>query len=583
MAFRAYKHPNRKIDEDYYVWISENEPTNLELLQQKKDSKDFIYSPCISIITPVYKIAPEILKKAIYSVIDQTYDNWELCIVEANSENKKIKVLLKEISHKYPRIKVKFLKENLGISENTNIALSLVTGEFVCFLDHDDTLAPFALFEIVKVLNENKKIDLFYSDRDILSEDGKIRYNPLFKPDWSPDILLSANYLAHLCVIRKSVIDAVGGLCKDLDGAQDWDLYFRITEKTQSIYHIPKVLYHWRSISTSCAVNGVKAKPYIMDAQRISMERHFKRCGLSAVVQIKDPGVWHIQWNLPIDKKVSIIIPSNNILLLNNCINSIISLTEYMDYEIIIIDTGLDTSIDLEFFETIKTMETIKIIKYSDNFNYSRVNNIGSHHAQGEILLFLNDDTKVISPEWLKEMVGWVIIEEIGVVGAKLLRPDNTIQHAGVIIGLTGFAGHPFAGNYMHSMGYFGSTDWYRDYHAITGACMMVRREVFEEVGGFDETFILCGSDVELCLRIIKKGYRIIYNPFAILEHLESASRGSSIPKDDFQRSYEHYKLILEYGDKYFNKNLSYWNNSPKLHKKGEIEPLSFVKEMLQE
>ena len=586
MSFRAYRTYQRsrwKTDEEYSLWILDNEPSTSDLLQQKKDSKNFIYSPCISIITPVYNPPPEVLKDMIYSVLDQTYDNWELCIVDGNSESTEVRSILKKFSDKDSRIKIKLLDKNYGISGNSNIALSLATGEFIALLDHDDTLAPFALFEVVKVLNEYKNLDFIYSDKDLISEDGECRYSPLFKPDWSPEIMLSANYLTHLCVIRKNIIDNIGGFCEDVDGAQDWDLFLRVTEKTRSIFHIPKVLYHWRSITTSCAAGGVNAKPYVVEAQRITIERHLKRCGLSARVNMRDPGVWHIQWDLPIEKSVSIIIPSENISSLKNCVTSILSLTDYVNYEVVVIDLGLDKTLDSEFYEYLKSNKSIKIINYSGVFNSSLVNNIGSHHAQGELFLFLSDKISVISSDWLEEMVGWSIQEKVGVVGAKLLSSDRIIQHAGVIIGLTGSAGYPFAGNSEYIMGPFGFTDWYRDYLAVTGACMMVRREVFEEVGGFDESFTLYGSDVEFCLRVYQKGYRNIYNPFAKLEHPALVSKETPIPKDDFQRSYQCYKSFIEIGDPFFNRNLSYWSNVPRIRRPGEKEPIDFVKEVVEE
>jgi O-antigen biosynthesis protein len=567
---------------DYQEWIEKNEPTSDELIQLKKISKNFSYRPKISIITPIWNTDEKILRPAIESVINQVYDNWELCIVDGNSTNPNIKKILTNFSNDDTRIKTKFLDKNLGISGNSNVALSIASGEFITFLDHDDTFAPFALFEVVNSLNKNSDLDLIYSDKDLLTEDGKERFNPLFKPDWSPEILLSANYLAHLCVIRRSILEVTGNLNAEMDGAQDWDLFFRITEKTNRIYHIPKILYHWRCIDTSCAQLGAQAKPYVIGAQKLVLEMHLKRCGLKGEIIFRDPGLWYVKWDIPSQKKVSIIIPSRNIHLLKTCIDSIFNCTDYKNYEIVVIDTGIDESACPDYYKALLNNKSIQVVKYSGDFNYSLANNIGSSHAKGEILLFLNDDIKVISPDWMDEMMGWVIQKDTGVVGAKLLKPDKTIQHAGVIIGLTGFAGHPFAGANEITMGPFGSSEWYRDYHAVTGACLMVKRGVYEEVGGFDEEFTLCGSDVEFCLRVERRGYKIIYNPFARLEHLESVSRGTVIPIKDFKLSYQHYQPYIEAGDPFFNKNLSYWNTIPKIKKPGEKEPIDFVKDMIQ-
>lgn len=566
----------------YSEWIEQNEPSVADLLNQKIESRSFPYTPCISIITPVFNISPEILECTLQSVIDQTYGNWELCVAEGNSENPEVRNLLKRNAESDQRIKVQFLDENIGISGNSNTALSMATGEFVLFLDHDDLLAPFALYEVVNALNQHPPPDLIYSDRDIVSEDGKTRSNPLFKPDWSPELMLSVNYLAHVCVIRKEILDTIGQFKREIDGAQDWDLFFRVTENTDRIVHIPKILYHWRSVTTSCATRGQEAKPYVTDAQRAAIEGHLKRRALQGRATINPSGWGYVRWDLPVEKMVSIIIPTKNLSLLKCCLESLFSQSDYTNYEILVIDTGLDASGDPGFIHRITELPNVKIIEYHSPFNYSAVNNLGSRHAAGEIFLFLNDDIKVISPGWLRELVSWSLQDKIGVVGAKLLHPGGTIQHAGVILGLTGFAGHIFSGSADHVMGMFGSTDWYRDYYAVTGACMMVAREIFEEVGGFHEQYTLCGSDVEFCLRVHAKGYRIVYTPCAILEHLEAASRGTDIPKGDFSLSYDHYVSYIERGDPYFNPNLSYWSCIPALRKGTENTPIGFMQGVLK-
>lgn len=576
---REYLRSTQWRENRYPEWIAENEPSREELIQQKEISKKFSYSPCISIITPVYNTSPNILTRTIQSVLDQTYENWEFCIVDGNSENPDVKDIINRFSEGDPRFLVKYLQKNQGISGNSNIAISMATGDFILFLDHDDTLAPFALFEIVQALNRNDALDLLYSDKDLLSEDGTYRFDPLFKPDWSPEMLLSVNYLAHLCVIRRNALDTVGFLDPEIDGAQDWDLFLRVTEKTDKIYHIPKILYHWRNTGTSCATRGQDAKPYIANAQKKAIKKHLERCNRKGNVYLLPQGWSHIQWDLTSKILVSIIIPTKNLNLLKNCLESLFSVTDYQNYEIIIIDTGLDPAIDPAFMKKISNLQNLKLIRYERPFNYSAVNNTGSWYAKGEILLFLNDDIKVVSPEWLLEMVFWSIQGDIGVVGAKLLYPDKTIQHAGVVLGLTGFAGHPFQACADHTMGLYGSTDWYRNYSAVTGACMMVRRDIFEEVGGFNEDFILCGSDVEFCLRVRNMGYRVLYNPFAILEHCESATRGCEIPQEDFLTSYQHYSSILESGDTYYNPNLSLWDWTPNLKRADEKTSIDFIKE----
>lgn len=587
----------------YEVWIQKNEPGELELKRQKELSQQFNYKPLISIITPVYKPPPAILEATIESVIFQTYDNWEMCLADGGSKDKEVRKIIEKFSQKDPRIKVKFLDENLGISGNSNIALNLAKGDFVALLDNDDLLAPFALFEIVKSLNDNRELDLIYSDKDIVSEDGKQRLEPLFKPDWSPEIMLSSNYLTHLCVIRKSLVDEVSGFISETDGAQDWDLFLRVTEKTNKIHHISKVLYHWRESKTSSALRGTVSKPYISDAQRTVLHNHLQRLGRSADLTLiplsnrkkkrflslflgrtaNRLGIWRIKWIIKDKIKISIIIPTkDNLRKLRPCVESILNKSSYQNFEIIIIDTGSKEPENLTYYNQLSKNPKIKIVNYMKSFNYSAVNNLGVKHATGEIVLFLNDDTEVITSDWLEEMAGWIQQEEIGIVGAKLLKPDNTIQHAGVVLGMQGFAGHPFAGASEYCWGPFGSTEWYRDYLAVTGACMMLRKKVFEEVGGFNESFILMGSDVELCLHIWKKGYRVVYTPFAKLLHYEASTRGHDIPIQDFLVSYEHYKPFLNKGDPYFNINLSRWNTIPCIKLPGEKETCEFVHEVLR-
>lgn len=558
----------------YERWYSKTEPSIDDLKGQRALAKKFGYRPLISIVTPIYNTPPAILEATIKSVIDQTYDNWEMCLVDGNSEEKKIREIIDKYARSDSRIKIKYLDRNLGISGNSNEALKLVNGEFVALLDHDDLLAPFALYEVVQALNKNRKLDFIYSDRDLITEDGSRRFQPLFKPDWSPDIMLSANYLTHVCVIRKGLVDEVGGFSSETDGAQDWDIFLKITERTREIYHIPKILYHWRTLDTSCSIMGAQAKPYIFDAQCRAIEGHLQRIGMKGRMIIYETGFWRVKWQIGEESKVSIIIPTkDNTQMLRNCVNSILFKSSYKNFELIIIDTGSRKDTSKRYYEDISNNKKIKIISYEGPFNYSRVNNMGAKHATGDVLLFLNDDTEAISTDWIEELIGWAEQEQIGVVGAKLLRADNTIQHAGIVIGMQGFAGHPFSGAREGYMGVFGSSEWYRDYLAVTGACMMIRRTVFEDVKGFDEEFELNGSDVELCLRIRKKGYRVVYTPFAKLMHHEGASRKKyikHIPKNDFKVSYKYYKQFMEEGDPYYNINLSKWSTIPCIRQKDE-------------
>jgi GT2 family glycosyltransferase len=570
-------------DPEYLDWITRNEPGQAELEVQRVEQLKFGYRPLISIVTPVYNPDVAALRRTIESVIDQTYPNWELCIVDGASSQKDVVDVIESFAVLDERIRFHRLDQNLGIAGNTNVALGMATGAFVAFLDHDDLLSPFAFFEVVRKINANPALDLIYSDHDLVSEDGTRRFQPLFKPDWSPEIMLSANYITHLTVVRRELLMEVGCFDSDMDGAQDWDLFLRVTEKTDRIAHIPKILYHWRESSVSTATN-IHSKPYAMPAQLKAIKNHLSRQGLEDVEVFFDrSGFIRVRWALIRRRKVSIIIPSKGAnQILESCIDSILSKTRYVPYEIIIVNNGKRPPEDFRYFRRITSIENIKAVHYSGEFNYSKANNFGAGFAGGELLLFLNNDTQVIDPDWLGELTMWASREAIGAVGGKLLTPDGRIQHAGVIIGLTGYAGHIFAGRQENRWSRFGLAEWYRNYSAVTAACVMIRKDVFEMIGGFSEEFILCGSDVELCLRLWSRGLRVVYNPFARLMHLEGATRAGEIPAQDFEASYRCYLPLLENGDPFYNPNLSYWHFNPALTKQGELPPLAFVNQHLE-
>ncbi len=572
---------NQKIT--YQQWINENEPGESNLESQMDECNAFSYQPLISIIVPIFNTPPKMLEAMLRSVASQTYRNWQLCLVDGNSNNHIVREILDEWRKRDRRVVIKLLDENLGISGNSNEALALAKGEFVALLDHDDLLAPFALYEVVKLLNLHPDTDFIYSDRDSVDEEGIERSNPLFKPDWSPEIMLSANYLTHLCVFRKLIIDEIGGFRSGYDGAQDWDLFLRITEKTGRIRHIPKILYHWRMWGNSTALTTA-SKPYAIDAQVQTITDYLKRKGINAKTTITPNGLLRVSWPVNDNPKVSIIIPTTGRKeLIEPCLKSLLNETSYRNFEVIVIHNGnLDESHKSYYHNISQQSDLIKVIYYDKPFNYSSVNNLGVKVASGNILLFLNDDTEILNGEWLEEMVQWIQHPEIGVVGAKLVTPEGKIQHAGIILGLTGLAGHIFSGFPPMHLDIFGHADWYRNYLAVTGACLMIRRTDFEEIGGFDEQFSLCGSDVELCLRIIDKGLRVLYTPFAILKHLESATHQRVIPKNDFILSRHKYGKYLLSGDPFFNPNLSLWSTLPTFKAKTEEKIESFLGHFLQ-
>lgn len=565
----------------FLFWQIVNEPHFIQLVFQQLHK--FSYSPKISIVIPVYNPPPKALKGAIESVLRQTYTNWELCIADA-SQNEKIRKFLLAVSSEEKRIKVKFLEKNYGIAINTNEAINLSSGDYIGFLDHDDELSPFALFEIVSALNLHPNTELIYSDEDLKTdyfhfEKNKSiiqnlinliisnkRFSPIFKPDFSIDLMRSCNYMTHFIVVRRETGHKVGWLRDCFEGAQDYDFLLRIIERSKNIIHIPKILYHWRKVKTSTA-NSIQAKPYANDSGKRSLQDHLMRCGISAKVSDGYIPTWYkVNYDILEEKTVSIIIPNRNCTeYLTRCIGSILIKSSYTSFEIIIVENN-STDEDIGYYYTkLQVLDPrIRIIKWNKPFNYHQLNNWAANFASGEILLFLNNDTEVVSKNWLQEMVSLCIRQDVGFVGAKLLYPNKTIQHAGITIGKGGVAGHDFL-HYPHdSPGYFGRLVLVRNVSAVTGACLMVRKEVFNMVGGFDENYALSYGDVDICLKAIQKGLVNVWTPHAVLYHYESVTRGyETTPerKERFEREKSYFlskwQKYIEQGDPYYNPNLS--------------------------
>ena len=544
------------------LWSDKNEPDKNELERQKKTQ--FKYEPKISIITPVYNTPGQFLIDMIESVLEQTYSNWELCIADGNSNENYVKELLQSYANKDKRIKIKLLTENKGIAGNSNEALSLATGDFITLLDHDDTLTPFALFEIVKVINDHS-VDFIYSDEDKITEDGERRFDRHFKPDWSQDTLRSYNYPIHVSVFRKEIIEQTGGFREGFEGSQDYDLILRATEKAKKIIHIPQVLYHWRSSINSTA-GDIKAKLYACDSAKKALEEHLKRTGLKG--EVKDGlclSTYQITYDITKNPKISIIIPNKDHYKdLDKCINSIINKSSYRNFEIIIVENGSKEENTFKFYKELKERENVKIIEWNKSFNYAAINNFAVNHSEGEILLFLNNDMEIINPDWLERMVEHVIRKEIGAAGAKLYYPDNTIQHGGVIIGIQGAAGHAHKNFNRNNSGYFARLMIIQNLSAVTAACLMMRKEVFREIEGFDERYTVAFNDVDLCLKLREKNYLIIWTPYAELYHYESETRGLEDTPEKQERAKKEvdllklkWKGIFEKGDPYYNPNLT--------------------------
>ena len=579
----ARAHPVALSSVEYSRWIESFEPDKAELLRQTQQVASLSLRPTISIIIPVYNPCPSDLTAALDSLLAQTYPHWQACLADGASDRPGVHQLLQKYTALDPRFTVIRLERNQGISGNSNAALEIAQGEFVAFLDQDDTLAPHALWEVACAIAATPDCDLLYSDHDLLSAVDGQRCRPLFKPDWSPELLLSANYLAHLTVSRLSLLRHVGGFDPQLDGAQDWDLFLRLSEHARKIIHLPKVLYHWR-LSPGSTAADIRHKPAAPPAQLEALTRHLARLALPQPSAFFDStGYLRVRWSFNRQRKVSIIIPSRGpSRVLKTCLKSILSRTQYPNFEIVIVNNGPQPPDQSPYYRRLARHPRLKIIHFSQPFNYSAANNFGARHASGDILVFLNNDTRIITPSWLDELSMWVQRPEVGAVGAKLIHSDGTLQHAGVILGLTGFAGHIFAGLPENQFGIYGLAEWYRDVLAVTGACLTVRRQVFTQAGGFDENLVLCGNDVAFCLNLVESGLRVVYNPFVRLLHHEAVTRQGKIPDQDYDYSYPYYRPYLSSGDPYFSPNLSYWHLAPTLASPGETPPLEFVEDFLR-
>jgi GT2 family glycosyltransferase len=565
-------------EETYRRWIKQNSPGEEVLAKQKMLANQFESRPLVSFITPVFNPPQDVLADTIRSVIAQTYPNWELCLADGGTDES-VRQLLRKSAEADERIRVCFLDENRGISGNSNAAIEMAGGEFIAILDHDDVLAPDMLFEVVSRLNEKPETDIIFFDEDKLSADGTQRRDPFFKPDWSPEMLISANYLTH-AVYRRRLLDEIGWFDPETDGAQDWDLAFRAVEHTQAVEHIPKILYHWRQIGGSTA-GQFRAKEWVFENQKKTVLGHLRRLGLAeAEVNFDGPGRLRLRWPHQ-GRRVSIVIPTRDkVDYLQRTVESIRRKTIYPDYEIVLVDNQSEEPATHAYYEQLRSDRRIRFVNFNEEFNYSRANNLGAAVASGDFLLFLNNDIEILEPDWLDELARWAELPEIGAVGTKLLFPDGTIQHAGVVLGMEGHASHVFYGAHEHHGGIFGSVNWYRNFMAVTGACVMIPTRVFDQVGGFDEKYVLAFSDIEICLRIHLEGFRVLYTPFARIRHFEGQSRGSRIPLDDIRHGVHDFLPWVRRGDPYFNPNLSHTLRMPSLAAPGEADPVSRLKKM---
>lgn len=548
----------------YDEWFKQHRISVFELKRQKETV--FEYLPKISILVPTFNTPVSYLDEMLSTVQNQSYSNWELCIADASNPDNTVRERLKAYASDDCRIKVKFLDANLGISGNTNEALNLATGEYIALYDHDDFLELDALYEVVKSL-QGYTYDVVYTDEDKFNNKTKMFDAPHFKPDFSIDLLRSYNYITHFFVARTSLVHEVGGFRKEYDGAQDYDLIFRCVEKANAVYHIPKVLYHWRMHPLSTAANP-KSKMYCYEAGQNAVQGNLDRSGIQGSVElIGEPhwGCYYVDYKLDPQPLVSILIPNyESKEVLERCINSLFKVNTYKNFEVIIIENNSTSKEIFAYYEQIqKEHDNIHVITWKcKGFNYSALNNFGAKYAKGEYLLLLNNDTEMINPDSLYNLVDYCQREDAGVVGAKLLYPNDTVQHAGVVIGFGTVAGHVFLGYPKDSIGYFNRTNMVGNWSAVTGACLMTKKELFDEVGGLSEELAVAFNDIDYCLKVRKLNKLVVLNPRSLWYHYESVSRGY---ENDFKKIkrfegevkifQENWKDILVSGDPYYNIN----------------------------
>lgn len=548
-------------EELYQVWIENNEPDEEELEKQKNTK--FKINPKISIITPMYNTSVNFFEELVNNLINQTYSNWELCLADGSPEqNDEIKL----ICEKDKRIKYKFLNVNKGIAGNTNEALDMISGDYIALLDHDDLLPIFSLYEVVKCINQNPDVEFIYTDEDKFETLGGKRYDPYFKSDFAPDTLRANNYICHFSIFKKELMDKLGGFRDEYNGAQDYDIFLRMSEETKNIVHIPKILYHWRVHSLSTAKSGGTAKPYAYEAGVKALKDHIKRLGLSGTVEHGNTlGTYKITYKVKENPKVSILIPNkDHISTLKVCLESIKKLTTYKNYEIVIIENNSEEEDTFDYYKKIDGSNNIKVVYFPEKeFNYSKIINFGVRNSIGEYIIQLNNDTKLLTPDWLQEMIGFAQREDVGAVGVELFYPDNTIQHAGVIIGIGGVAGHVFKNLPKGIHGYFSKDAMIQNMSAVTAACIMTPRSMYDDVGFMNEKFKVAFNDVDFCLKIRETKKLIVYNPYVQFIHYESKSRGFEDTPEKIQRFESEisrfrkkWKKILEKGDPYYNINL---------------------------
>ena len=535
--------------------------------RERQEKTEFPREILFSILVPVYNTPMPFLEAMIDSVRQQTYANWELCLADgSDGEHGEVGRFCREAVEKDPRIRYRKLEKNGGISENTNACIGMATGDYLALFDHDDILHPSALFEVMNAICE-EDADFLYTDETTFHETPKDAFLPHFKPDYAPDTLRGNNYICHFTVFRKNLLEKTGGgFRSEFDGSQDYDLILRLTEHAEKIRHIPKILYYWRAHRDSVA-ESIGAKPYVIEAAKRAILEHLERVGLKGeVLDTRIPSIYRIRYAIEGEPLISILIPNKDHREdLKRCVDSIREKSTWKNREIIVIENNSTDEETFRYYKELEEDPRIRVVRYEGSFNYSAVNNLGARESRGNYLLLLNNDTEIITPEWMEEMLMFAQREDVGAVGAKLYYPDGTIQHAGIGLGLLHLAGHYHRGFAGDQPGYMGRLCYAQDMSAVTAACMMIPRRVYEAAGGLDESYSVVFNDVDLCLRIRESGKLIVWTPFAELIHYESKSRGSdedtkeklAFFKTETKRFQTKWNAALSRGDPYYNPNLT--------------------------
>jgi GT2 family glycosyltransferase len=537
---------------EYQAWFEAHRAKPADLAAMRDEIRTFQYQPCVSIITPVFNTPVKWIEECVQSVLDQVYEKWELILIDDDSSEPDLLKFLPELAARDERITLTKVDKRGGISAASNQGLQMASGDWLALLDHDDILEPDALFQHINWLQDHRDADLIYSDEDKLTEQGLD--SPIFKPDWSLDFFLSCNYVCHFTLIRCEVLREIGGFRSEFDGAQDYDLFLRVIERTTRIDHIPRVLYHWRRSAASTADN-IRRKPGSLETGRLALESYLERQGERGHVTVdwRTHAYW-IKRELAQTTKISIIIPvRDRVELLARCLDSIQRETSYSPYEIVVVDNDSQTEEARAYLSGLKH----RVLHYGGPFNFSAINNFAVEQTESPWLLFLNNDTEVIESDWLTIMAEHIQRPEVGAVGPRLLYPDDTVQHGGIVVGVGGIAEHAFRGFPAEAPGVCRQLQVTRNYSAVTGACLLTRRDVFNKVHGFDEERLpVTFSDVDLCLKIRRAGYLIVYTPFAKLYHHESGTRRRTVEPLETEVMRERWADLLEY-DPYYNPNLS--------------------------